>query len=171
MPRFLLLLALTLPAPALAQETAPRTDAPAPSLALETDAGRPFYRFATYLDPVALFLDGYGLSVVACPSRFLSVTFSPFGAKKDGGTLGVELGIHARPFGRGVHGLSVGGGGGALLMRKDEQRAFRVFAEAGYTHVLGGLFLGGSLGVDLRFEDGARDVTPRVRVALGFAFH
>jgi hypothetical protein len=171
MPRFLLLLVLALPAGALAQEAAPRTDAPAPSLALETDAGRPFYRFATYIDPVALFLDGYGLSVVACPSRFLSVTVSPFGAKKDGGTLGLELGLHARPFGRGVHGLALGGGGGALLMRGEDASAFRVFAEAGYTNVLGGLFLGGSVGVDVRFEDGSRDVGARVRVALGFAFH
>lgn len=173
MSRALLLLLLALPLPVLADAPPPSLafDGPAdaPSLALETDPGRPIYRFAAYIDPVALFLDGYGLSVLTGLGRFASITLSPFGAKSDGGTLGLELGLHVRPFGRGVQGLTVGAGGGARLSRQDDDRGFRLFAEAGYMHVLGGLLVGGSLGLDVRVGEDER-FAPRVRVVLGYAF-
>lgn len=173
MPKLVALFVLLSPWSVLAQPSALGTapiDAPAPSLSLPSDPDRPIYRFATYIDPVGLFLDGYGLSVVACPSRFLSVTLSPFGARAEGGTLGLELALTVRPFGRGVHGLGVGIGAGAVMMREDDGRELRVFGELGYTHVLGGFFLGGSAGLGVSFEDGARALAPRVRAVLGFAF-
>jgi hypothetical protein len=167
MQRFLVLALLLTPAVALADE-----DAIAPPLALDIDPARPMYRYATYIDPVALFQDGYGFSVMASLGRFASVTISPFGKGGDDGTLGLELGLHARPLGRALHGPFVGGGVGALLLRGegDDEEAFRVFADAGYGHVLGGMLLGASLGATVTFTDGTRDVAPRIRVMLGFAF-
>lgn len=163
--RILALAVLLIPTHVFADE-----DAAAPPLSLDLDPARPLYRYATYIDPVAIWKDGYGLSVVGCLGRFASVTASPFGKGGDDATLGLELGVHARPLGRGVHGPFVGGGVGALLMRGEHEQAFRVFADAGYGHVFGGMLIGGAVGATVVFTDGERDLSPRVRVVLGFAF-
>ena len=158
-----------LAAPSSAAAQPGSVDAPAPSLAVETDPDLPYYVLAVTADPLAAFFGDYGLRIEGAAGDAHALFARPSYIVADTDALSLEVGYHLFYLGEGLDGGYLGP---ALGVAVTTARALTVSAsvEAGWQWVWDGLVLGVAGGVSFVRGEQASVIVPRVVVSLGYAF-
>lgn len=145
----------------------------APSLAVRTDRGTPWLRYAVAFDLLGIAWNDYRLSATVGIERHLGVRLEGEWRRGldrgPGGGLGIEL----WPLGRGVDGPTVYVGTDVAVDLDRDRRAVGAQIELGYTFVWRGVALSGALGARSQWTLGLqRDhgYAPTGRVTIGWAF-
>lgn len=159
---------------ALAQDTWATdygNDAAAPSLAVETDAEVPYYKWTLETDFLALAFKNYGARFSWAPHAAHGVWLGLTRNQGDDPELELELGYHWLPFGQGVNGLAVGPLLGTATT-SDATKDVWAGAEVGYRYPWRGLVFGGYVDVLQHglFGTGASDVRVRPRIVVGWSW-
>ena len=176
--RVLVLLALVPLATVIAPpEVARADDAPAPVLALDSDADLPVWSIAVTVDPLAAWLGAYGtrFDVALAPAHSLTL-LAAWTTSPAADAIGIEAGYRVWPLGEGLSGPFAGPSiGVAVDGRVDPAVAIEASLDAGAQLVWEGLVLGASGGAGVRatFDDGQRvrdELVWRVGLAIGWAW-
>ncbi len=172
--RILLSAALVVSLVSLCPDLAAADDPSAePSLAVRTDRGTPWLRYAVAFDLLGIAWNDYRLSATIGVERHLGVRVEGEWRRGldrgPGGGLGVEL----WPLGRGVDGPTVYVGSDVAIDLDRERKVVGALIELGYTFVWRGVALSGAIGARSQWTLGLqRDhgYAPTGRVTVGWAF-
>lgn len=148
-------------------------DADAPSLEFATDPEPPDWSYAVTGDVLAPVFSAWVVEMEIAPAPYLSVRVSPqlaTGGESIG--WGLETGVYLWPLANGVEGLYVGPSVGIAAV--DGVVVTMLGAEGGWQFVWEGVVLGLGMGVTfvdpLEDAQGAGQLAPRMRLAVGYAW-